>query len=100
MSSFDLPHHHPDMSETELMLHGYGQTTAEFFYRLPDFKFVLAPPFIWQFYDVSPEYPRLFEFIEFWRREIEGPLHSVRFAHLRLNRPGEWCNVAGEFYVN
>lgn len=28
-------------SETELMLAGYGLTTAEFFYRMPDFQSVL-----------------------------------------------------------
>ena len=42
-------------------------------------------------------HPRLFGFIEFWQREIEGPLHSVRFVHRRRIGPGEWRNVTGEF---
>ena len=33
-------------SETEMMLKGYGLTTAEFYYRMPDYKHVLNT-FIW-----------------------------------------------------
>ncbi len=83
-------------SETELMLKGYGLTTAEFFYRMPDYRNVLNS-FVWQDYDLAPDHPRLFEFIEFWQREIEGPLHSVRFVHRKLISPGNWQNVVGEF---
>lgn len=83
-------------SETEKMLAGYGLTTAEFFYHMPDHVHVLNC-FIWQEYDLAPDYPVLFHFIEFWQREIEGPLHSVRFTHRRLIAPGEWRNVRGEF---
>lgn len=86
-------------SETELMLKGYGLTTAEFTYHMPDFAHVLNT-FVWQDYDVLPDYPRLFKFIEFWQREIDGPLHSVRFTHRRQLSPGEWRNVVGEFYLN
>jgi len=84
---------------TELMLRGYGLTTAEMFYRLPDHRHVLNS-FIWQDYDLAPDHPRLFEFIEFWQREIEGPLHSVRFAHRTLISPGAWRHVTGEFTLN
>jgi len=79
------PAHPPlkDRSETELMLRGYGLTTAEFFYRLPDYRHVLNS-FIWQEYDLAPDHPRLFGFIEFWQKNIEGPLHSVRFTHRKL----------------
>ena len=36
-----------EISETELMLKGYGLTTAEFYYRMPDYTSVLNS-FIWQ----------------------------------------------------
>jgi len=42
-----------------------------------------------------PDHPKLFEFIEFWQREIDGPLHSVRFCHRKMLSPGEWRNVKG-----
>ena len=79
--------------ETELMLKGYGLTTAEIFYHMPDYIHVLNT-FIWQEYDLAPDHPKLFDFIEFWQREIEGPLHSVKFTHRKMIAPGEWRNVA------
>ena len=85
-----------EMTETEMMLRGYGLTTAEFFYRMPDYKSVLNS-YVWQDYDVAPDHPKLFEFIEFWQRDIEGPLHSVRFVHRRKLASGEWRNLKGEF---
>jgi uncharacterized protein Usg len=85
--------------DTELMLKGYGLTTAEIYYRMPDYRNVLNS-FIWQQYDLAPDYPRLFGFIEFWQREIEGPLHSVRFTHRKLIAPGEWQNVVAEFKLH
>ena len=85
-------------SETELMLRGYGLTTAELFYRMPDYLSVLNS-FIWQDYDLAPDHPRLFRFIEFWQSEIEGPLHSVRFTHRKLIGPGEWRHQVGEFLL-
>ena len=86
-------------TETELMLKGYGLTTAEIFYRMPDYRNVLNT-FVWQDYDLAPDYPQLFRFIEFWQDRIEGPLHSVRFTHRKLISPGEWRHVKGEFRLH
>ena len=86
-------------SETELMLKGYGLTTAEMFYHMPDFPHVLNT-FLWQDYDLAPDYHRLFSFIEFWQEEIEGLLHSVRFSHRKMIAPGEWRNVVGELTLH
>lgn len=54
-------------------------TTAEILYHMPDHPAVLQS-FLWQQLDQDPEYPALRHFLEFWRREIEGALHSVRVA--------------------
>ena len=85
--------------ETRLMLQGYGLTTAELYYRIPDYRNVLNS-FIWQEYDIAPDYPKLFSFIDFWRDKIEGPLHSVRFTHRTLIAPGEWRQVVKEFRLH
>jgi uncharacterized protein Usg len=86
-------------TETELMLKGYGLTTAEMIYRMPDYRNVLNT-FVWQDYDLAPDYPAMFKFIEFWQEKIEGPLHSVRFTHRKLIAPGEWRNVVGELRLH
>ncbi|KPH66149.1 MULTISPECIES: usg protein [Novosphingobium] len=73
-------------------LEGYGLTTAEIHFYLPDAPSILQL-FIWQEYDLAPDFPVLFDFLDHWRREIEGALHSVRIAHDRLIRPTEWRPV-------
>ena len=85
--------------ETGPMLKGYGLTTAEICYRMPDYRNVLNT-FVWQHYDLAPDWPELFRFIGFWRENIEGPLHSVRFTHRTLIAPSEWRNVTGEFRLH
>jgi uncharacterized protein Usg len=88
-----------DHSEIELMLAGYGLTTAEFLYRMPDHPAILQS-FVWQVYDIAPDFPALFRFIGFWKSKLEGPLHSVTYTHRRLIAPGEWRNVDGEFVLH
>ena len=86
------------MTETELMMRGYGLTTAEMTYHLPDYPHVLNT-YVWQDYDLAPDHDRLLRFVSFWQAEIEGVLHSVRFMHRKLIRAGEWRHVVGEFPV-
>jgi uncharacterized protein Usg len=70
-------------------LDGYGLTTAEIHYHRPDAPSLLQL-FVWQEYDLAPDFPVLFDFLDHWQREIEGALHSVRIAHGHLVRPAEW----------
>ena len=88
-----------EMSSTEMMLKGYGLTTAEFTYHMPDYSHVLNT-YVWQDYDLAPDHERLFKFVEFWQRELDGPLHSVRFTHRKMISPGEWRNQVGEFILH
>jgi len=87
------------VSDTEMLLKGYGLTTAEFFYRIPDYQNVLNS-FVWQDYDLVPDHPNLFKFIEFWQGELDGPLHSVRFVHRKKLAAEAWQNVTGEFTLH
>ncbi len=75
-------------------LEGYGLTTATILYRLPDHQKLLQT-FIWQEYDLAPKFPVLHDFLAFWRRELEGPLHSVTVAHSRLIKPTEFKAIDG-----
>jgi uncharacterized protein Usg len=69
-------------------LEGYRLTTAEILYRLPDHPAVLQS-FVWQEMDIAPSYPALHKFLDFWNREIDGKLYSVRVASARLISPAE-----------
>lgn len=72
----------------EQMLAGYGVTTAEILYRMPDHPVVLQS-FSWQFNDIAPDYPRLKRFLDHWEREIQAIIHSVRVMHSGLISPRE-----------
>jgi uncharacterized protein Usg len=67
-------------------LQDYRLTTAEILYHLPDHPNLLQS-YIWQDLDIAPRYPVLHKFLDFWVREIEGTLHSVRLASASLVRP-------------
>jgi uncharacterized protein Usg len=71
------------VSDLKLQLRDYRLTTAEILYHLPDHPDLLQS-FIWQHLDLAPDYPNLRRFLEFWEKNIEGRLHSVRVGQKRL----------------
>lgn len=83
-------------------IEGYGLTTAQIYYRMPDKPTIICPHwFLWQQYDVCPLFPELFKFLNYWHAKLEGPIHSVTVAHERLVKPAEIRpNVSGTFELN
>ncbi|MBS0559926.1 MAG: usg protein [Proteobacteria bacterium] len=69
-----------------LQLKDYRLTTAEILYRLPDHPEILQT-YVWQDMDLAPRYPVLRKFLDFWNRELEGKLHSVRVGSASLIAP-------------
>jgi len=67
---------------------GYTLTTAEILYHLPDHPAILQT-YVWQGYDRAPDFPILKRFLDFWRRELDGPLHSVRIGSTDVVAPSE-----------
>ena len=87
------------MSPLEKQLRGCRLTTAEIVYRLPDHP-ALLQTFIWQEYDLAPQFPALHKFLRFWERNIEGALHVVRVASASLIRPTDFRFVRGELKLH
>lgn len=65
--------------ELTLRLQGWRMATAEVLYYMPDHP-ALLQTFVWQTLDLAPDYPRIHRFLNFWRREIDAVIHSVRLA--------------------
>lgn len=86
-------------SDLERQLNGYGLTTAHILYRIPDFESALQT-YVWQDYDLAPDFPEMHRFLDFWKAKLDGPLHSVRYSHQRLIGPNEWRRVEGEFRLH
>jgi uncharacterized protein Usg len=80
-------------------LEGYGLTTAQILYRLPDHPSLLQT-YVWQDYDLCPRFPVLNRFLTFWLEKLEGPLYSVTVAHSRLIKPAELRAIDGEFRLH
>ena len=89
------------MTDTAFLrqLEGFALTTAEIIYRLPDHQMLLQS-YIWQDYDLAPDFPEMRKFLAFWEEKLDGPLHSVRYTHRRLIGPNEWRKVSGEFMLH
>ena len=69
-----------------LQLKDYRLTTAEILYHLPDHPDILQS-YLWQDMDLAPGFPVLQKFLDFWHRELDGKVHSVRVASARLIKP-------------
>jgi uncharacterized protein Usg len=80
-------------------LEGYALATAEITYRMPDARSILQT-YVWQDYDMAPRFPKLQQFLDFWERELDGPIHSVRLAHVGMIGPREMRMVAAEYPVH
>jgi uncharacterized protein Usg len=80
-------------------LSGYGLTTAQILYRRPDHPWLLQT-YIWQDYDLCPKFPELHGFLMFWRKSLDGALHSVTVAHSRLIKPAELRAIGSEFRLH
>ncbi len=64
-------------------LHDHRLTTAEILYHMPDHP-GLIQSYVWQDYDIAPRFPVLHRFLDFWRDNLDGKLHSVRISSLPI----------------
>lgn len=85
--------------EFQKQIEGYGLTTAEIVYRMPDHP-ALLQRYLWQEYDLFPQFPNLRKFLDFWSHRLDGVLHTVSVAHQKLIKPCEFKAVAGEFRLH
>jgi uncharacterized protein Usg len=80
------------MRTLALQLNDYRLTTAEILYHLPDHPDLLQS-YVWQELDLAPRFPVLHKFLDFWTRNLEGKLHSVRVGHAMLIQPPKLRHV-------
>ncbi len=88
------------MADIELQrrLEGWRLTTAEVLYYMPDHPRLLQS-FVWQTLDLAPRYPRIAQFLDYWKREIEAVIHSVRIAGSEELAPAK-LRLEREFRLN
>ncbi len=81
-------------NEMALQLKGYGLTTAQILYRMPE------PPLPAAILCLAAlrhraDFPEMKNFLKFWQEKLDGPLHSVRYTHRKLISATEWRGAEG-----
>lgn len=87
-----------DSERLEKLL-SYRLTTAEILYHMPGHP-ALLQSYIWQDYDLAPKFPGLQKFLDFWERQLDGKLHSVRVMSARLVSPAEYRAAAASYNLH
>jgi uncharacterized protein Usg len=84
------------------MVKGYGLTTAHIEYRKPGSSRLVIEKqdFLWQTYDLFPDFPRLSSFLKYWEERLRAPILGVTVAHSKLIKPTDFKVVAGVFRLN
>ncbi len=80
--------------EFEQRLKGATLPTAEILYCKPQHPTRLQT-FMWQTLDDALRFPRLENFLDSWRREIDAVIHSVRAASGEPLTSAAWRKVDG-----
>ena len=80
------------MADLTKQLEDYRLVTAQILYHMPDFQDILQE-FIWQEYDLAPQFPELTKFLDFWEKKIDGKLHSVYVAKKQIITNSDYRNA-------
>lgn len=56
-------------------------TTIQVYYYIPDYQSLLNE-FTWQTVDCQPDFPRIHQFLDYWRQNIEARIHTVYLTHI------------------
>ena len=88
----------PEQARLEKLLY-YRLATAEILYHMPDHPRLLQS-YVWQDYDLAPKFPALAKFLDFWQRQLDGKLHSVRVTSARLITAAEYRAAKVSYHLH
>ena len=60
----------------QIILKKWTVASVQVVYYIPDYM-SLVNEFIWQTEDQLPEYPRITRFLDYWDKNIDGPIKEV-----------------------
>jgi uncharacterized protein Usg len=88
--NLDFPH---------VCLPNYRLLTAEITYHMPDHPQLLQV-YLWQEFDLLPDYPELAKFLNFWQANLDGKLHSVIVSSTDAFEKQEFTFADGHFALH
>ena len=78
-------------SDFATMLNGHVTVSVNVIYYMPDCKSLLNE-FIWTTLDITPKYPRVKKFLDYWEANIEGKIKEVIICDGKPLNITEWRN--------
>ena len=57
-------------------IHKWTVATVQVVYYIPDYLHIVNE-FVWQTDDQLPEYPRITRFLDYWDKNIDGPIKEA-----------------------
>ncbi|MBP6985224.1 MAG: Usg family protein [Alphaproteobacteria bacterium] len=87
------------MTDFEKQLLNFRLTTAHILYHMPDHPKVLQT-YLWQDFDLQPDFPILQKFLNFWENNLDGRLHSVTIGSVQLIQPSKVLHLNQDFYLH
>ena len=78
---------------------GHHLVTVSVLYYMPDHP-NLINEFLWQTMDLSPKYPRVGAFLDYWRREIEATIKEVIISGSKPFAHRTVANVNGLYLLH
>ena len=59
-----------------IIIRKWTVATGQVVYYIPDYLNIVQE-FVWQTEDRLPEYPRITQFLDYWDKNIDGPIKEV-----------------------
>ena len=59
-----------------IIIRKWTVATVQVVYYIPDYLNIVQE-FVWQTEDRLPEYPRITQFLDYWDKNIDGPIKAV-----------------------
>ena len=69
----------------EIIIKKWTVASVQVVYYIPDYLSVVNE-FIWQTEDQLPEYPRIARFLDYWDKNIDGPIKEVYIYDQGISR--------------
>jgi len=86
-------------TEIEQLLNEYRLTTAEILYHFPDYPSLLQT-YVWQELDLTPDFPNLYKFLNFWESFLDGKLHSVSVSSCEVIKSSEIHLIDKDYIIH
>ena len=80
----------------EIILRKWTVASVQVVYYIPDYM-NLVNEFIWQTEDQLPEYPRITRFLDYWDKNIDGPIKEV---YIYDHEEAKVRHVARKYKIN